>query len=58
MFWRLVSKRNVIELRQSVDASRQLLSERVELDAFMIIVSPMDRHGWFTFVTVLSLGNA
>ena len=32
------------------DSSR-LLSERVPLDAFIITVSPMDRHGWFTFGT-------
>jgi itaconate CoA-transferase len=32
------------------DSSR-LLSERVALDAFIITVSPMDRHGWFTFGT-------
>ena len=32
-------------------ASPQLLSERVELDAFVTTVSPMDRHGWFTFGT-------
>lgn len=31
--------------------SSRLLSERVELDAFVIAVSPMDRHGWFTFGT-------
>lgn len=32
------------------DAPR-LLSERVKLDAFLVTVSPMDRHGWFTFGT-------
>lgn len=32
------------------DSSR-LLSERVPLDAFITTVSPMDRHGWFTFGT-------
>lgn len=32
------------------DSSR-LLSERVPLDAFIVTVSPMDRHGWFTFGT-------
>lgn len=32
------------------DAPR-LLSERVALDAFIVTVSPMDRHGWFTFGT-------
>ncbi|MBX3562792.1 MAG: universal stress protein [Sphingomonas sp.] len=28
-----------------------LLTERVALDAFVVTVSPMDRHGWFTFGT-------
>lgn len=32
-------------------ASPQLLSEQVALDAFVTTVSPMDRHGWFTFGT-------
>jgi itaconate CoA-transferase len=31
--------------------SSRLLSERVPLEAFIITVSPMDRHGWFTFGT-------
>lgn len=31
--------------------SPRLFSERVELDAFVTTVSPMDRHGWFTFGT-------
>jgi itaconate CoA-transferase len=31
--------------------SARLLSERVALDAFITTVSPMDRHGWFTFGT-------
>ena len=31
--------------------SARLLSEQVRLDAFIITVSPMDRHGWFTFGT-------
>lgn len=32
------------------DAPR-LLSSQVALDAFIVTVSPMDRHGWFTFGT-------
>lgn len=32
------------------DSSR-LLSERVDVDTFVTTVSPMDRHGWFTFGT-------
>jgi itaconate CoA-transferase len=31
--------------------SSRLLSEQVPLEAFIITVSPMDRHGWFTFGT-------
>lgn len=31
--------------------SSRLLSERVPVDAFVATVSPMDRHGWFTFGT-------
>lgn len=27
----------------------RLLAERVPLDTFVVAVSPMDRHGWFTF---------
>jgi itaconate CoA-transferase len=26
-----------------------VLAERVPLDTFVVAVSPMDRHGWFTF---------
>jgi itaconate CoA-transferase len=29
----------------------RILSERVELDTFIVTVSPMDRNGWFTFGT-------
>ena len=31
--------------------SSRLLSERVDLEAFVTTVSPMDEHGWFTFGT-------
>lgn len=31
--------------------SSRLLSERVAVDTFIVTVSPMDRHGWFTFGT-------
>lgn len=31
--------------------SSRLLAERVQLDAFVTTVSPMDRNGWFTFGT-------
>ncbi|MFO1187293.1 MAG: acetyl-CoA hydrolase/transferase C-terminal domain-containing protein [Alphaproteobacteria bacterium] len=29
----------------------RLLTERVEIDTFITTVSPMDKHGWFTFGT-------
>lgn len=32
-------------------ASSELLSRKVALDSFVTTVSPMDRHGWFTFGT-------
>ena len=38
--------------------SARLLSERVALDAFVTTVSPMDRHGWFTFGTNNDYGSA
>lgn len=31
--------------------SPRMLTERVQLDTFVTTVSPMDRHGWFTFGT-------
>ncbi|WP_309645753.1 acetyl-CoA hydrolase/transferase C-terminal domain-containing protein, partial [Phenylobacterium sp.] len=29
--------------------SSRLLSEQVDIDTFVVTVSPMDQHGWFTF---------
>ena len=37
--------------------SSRLLSERVEIDTFITTVSPMDRHGWFTFGTSNDYGS-
>ena len=37
--------------------SSRLLSERVEIDTFVTTVSPMDRHGWFTFGTSNDYGS-
>lgn len=37
--------------------SALLLSNRVVLDAFITTVSPMDRHGWFTFGTNNDYGS-
>jgi itaconate CoA-transferase len=44
--------RNPVEfVPTAFSQSARLLSEQVPLDAFIITVSPMDRHGWFTFGT-------
>lgn len=55
---RALIKRGEAEGRQVIDFvpvafsdSSRMLAERVPLDAFLITVSPMDRHGWFTFGT-------
>lgn len=37
--------------------SSRLLSERVDVDTFITTVSPMDRHGWFTFGTSNDYGS-
>lgn len=37
--------------------SSRLLSERVPVDTFITTVSPMDRHGWFTFGTSNDYGS-
>lgn len=39
------------------DSSR-LLTERVPVDTFITTVSPMDRHGWFTFGTSNDYGTS
>lgn len=44
--------RNPVEfVPTAFSQSSRLLAEQVSLDAFIITVSPMDRHGWFTFGT-------
>jgi len=44
--------RNPVEfVPTAFSAAPRLLSERVPLDVFVVTVSPMDRHGWFTFGT-------
>jgi itaconate CoA-transferase len=55
---RALIARGAAEGREVVDftpcafsESPRLLTERIELDAFVVTVSPMDRHGWFTFGT-------
>jgi itaconate CoA-transferase len=35
----------------SFSEAPRILSEHVQLDAFIVTVSPMDRNGWFTFGT-------
>lgn len=37
--------------------SPRLLTERVQIDTFITTVSPMDRHGWFTFGTSNDYGS-
>lgn len=43
--------RHVAFVPTAFSQSSQLLSEDVELDAFIVTVSPMDKNGWFTFGT-------
>ena len=38
--------------------SPRLLSKQVEVDTFVTTVSPMDRHGWFTFGTSNDYGTS
>jgi itaconate CoA-transferase len=38
--------------------SSRLLAERVAIDTFVTTVSPMDRHGWFTFGTSNDYGSS
>ena len=61
---RMLIERGEAEGRQVVDfvptafsESSRLLSERVEIDTFVTTVSPMDRHGWFTFGTSNDYGS-
>lgn len=55
---RTLIARGAADGRETVDftpcafsESPRLLTERIALDAFVVTVSPMDRHGWFTFGT-------
>lgn len=55
---RALLARGAADGRETVDftpcafsESPRLLTERIALDAFVVTVSPMDRHGWFTFGT-------
>ena len=61
---RVLIERGEAEGRKVVDfvptafsESSRLLSERVEIDTFVTTVSPMDRHGWFTFGTSNDYGS-
>jgi len=50
--------RNPIEfVPTSFSESSRLLSEHVPVDTFITTVSPMDRHGWFTFGTANDYGS-
>ena len=55
---RALIRRGEADGRQAVEfvltafsESPRLLAERVPIDTFVTTVSPMDRHGWFTFGT-------
>lgn len=55
---RALIKRGAAEGREAIEFvpvafsdSSRMLAEQVSLDAFLVTVSPMDRHGWFTFGT-------
>ena len=50
-------KRPIEFVPTAFSESSRLLSERVPLDAFVTTVSPMDRHGWFTFGTSNDYGS-
>ena len=62
---RALIARGEAEGRQVIDfvptafsESSRLLAERVEIDTFITTVSPMDRHGWFTFGTSNDYGSS
>lgn len=64
VYERELIKRGEAEGRKLVDfvpmafsESARLLSERVEIDTFITTVSPMDKHGWFTFGTNNDYGS-
>ena len=50
-------KRPIEFVPTAFSESSRLLSERVEIDTFITTVSPMDRHGWFTFGTSNDYGS-
>jgi itaconate CoA-transferase len=50
-------KRPIEFVPTAFSESSRLLSERVEIDTFIATVSPMDRHGWFTFGTSNDYGS-
>jgi itaconate CoA-transferase len=50
--------RNVVEfVPTAFSQSSHMLSESVAMDCFVTTVSPMDRHGWFTFGTSNDYGS-
>lgn len=50
--------RNVVEfVPTAFSQSSHMLSESVAVDCFVTTVSPMDRHGWFTFGTSNDYGS-
>jgi itaconate CoA-transferase len=50
-------KRPIEFVPTAFSESSRLLSERVAVDTFVTTVSPMDRHGWFTFGTSNDYGS-
>jgi itaconate CoA-transferase len=50
-------KRPIEFVPTAFSESSRLLSEHVQVDTFITTVSPMDRHGWFTFGTSNDYGS-
>lgn len=50
-------KRPIEFVPTAFSESSRLLSERVPIDTFIATVSPIDRHGWFTFGTSNDYGS-
>lgn len=51
-------KRPIEFVPTAFSESSRLLSEHVQIDTFITTVSPMDRHGWFTFGTSNDYGSS
>ena len=51
-------KRPIEFVPTAFSESSRLLTEHVRIDTFITTVSPMDRHGWFTFGTSNDYGSS